>query len=96
MALRIGTEKITRERGYLYYLGKDGRIWRTPTRLNRDGTKRPVTAERYRRIDGYMYFVDKAGFVSVAPMEGVGMIRNPARFRIRPVSSDEQLARVDA
>lgn len=68
MALRIGKEQITRERGYLYYIGKDGRLWKTPTKLNRSGRKAPVTSERYKRVDGYMYFLDKKGFVSVARM----------------------------
>ena len=30
MGKRIGSEKISRENGYLYFIGKDGYVWRTP------------------------------------------------------------------
>ena len=29
-AEKVGTEQITREPGFLYYLGKDGYVYRTP------------------------------------------------------------------
>jgi len=30
MAEKVGTEKIEREKGYLYFLGKDGFVHKTP------------------------------------------------------------------
>ena len=39
MAERVGKEQIKREKGYLYYLGKDGYLWKTPTKLNKSGKK---------------------------------------------------------
>ena len=28
MVEKVGTEKIQREKGFLYYLGKDGYVWK--------------------------------------------------------------------
>ena len=39
MAEKVGKEQIKREKGYLYYLGKDGYLWKTPTKLNKSGTQ---------------------------------------------------------
>jgi hypothetical protein len=69
MAERVGKEQIKREKGYLYYLGKDGYLWKTPTKLNKSGKKGRVGTEKITRQDGYMYFLDKKGFVSRARMK---------------------------
>ncbi len=91
MSIRIGTEQIRREKGYLYYVGLDGRIWRTPTRLNVGGSKKPVSTERYRRVGGWMYFLDKAGYVSVVRMKGTpGPDPPPERFRQPPESAESR------
>lgn len=29
MGIRVGREKINREKGYLYYVGKDGYVYKT-------------------------------------------------------------------
>ncbi|MFI5417724.1 MAG: hypothetical protein ACHQ2Y_02335 [Candidatus Lutacidiplasmatales archaeon] len=62
-------EFIVREKGYLYYIGKDGYLWRTPTKLNPTGTRAKVGTEKIPRVDGYMYFLDKRGFVARAKMK---------------------------
>jgi hypothetical protein len=69
MAERVGKEQIKREKGYLYYLGKDGYLWKTPTKLNKSGRKAKVGTEKVVRADGYMYFLDKKGYVSRARMK---------------------------
>ena len=69
MAERVGKEQIKREKGYLYYLGNDGYLWKTPTKLNKSGRKGRVGTEKISRQDGYMYFLDKKGFVSRAKMK---------------------------
>ena len=69
MAERIGKEKVERENGYLYYLAKDGYIWKAPTKLNKRGRKAKVGTEKFKRETGYMYFLDKKGFVSRAKMK---------------------------
>lgn len=69
MAERVGKEQTSREKGYLYYLGKDGFLWKTPTKLNKSGRKAKVGTEKIMRQDGYMYFLDKKGFISRAKMK---------------------------
>ena len=68
MGKRIGKEKITRENGYLYYIGKDGFVWRAPMTTNKKGTKKKIGTEKIVRQKGCMYYVDKAGFVAEAKM----------------------------
>ena len=69
MGQRIGKERITREDGYLYYLGKDGFIWKTPTARNKRGKKARVGTEKIARDKGTMYYLDKAGYVAKAKMK---------------------------
>jgi len=68
MAERVGTEQTKRVKGYLYYLGKDGFLWKTPVKLNKSGKKGRVGTQKFKREAGYMYFLDKKGFVSRAKM----------------------------
>ncbi len=72
MAERIGSEKLQREDGYLYYLGKDGYVWRTPMKTNKRGRKAKVGGERIKRDQGYLYFIDKSGYVARAKMNRKG------------------------
>ena len=46
MAEKVGKEQIKREKGYLYYLGKDGYLWKTPTKLNKSGERRRLARKR--------------------------------------------------
>ena len=72
MAERIGREAVEREDGYLYYLGKDGFVWRTPMKTNRRGRKSKIGSEKIRREEGYLYFIDKKGYVARAKMNRRG------------------------
>lgn len=72
MAEKLTTEKIEREAGYLYYLGKDGYAWRAPMRNNPDGTKAKVGSEYVEKEDGYMYFIDKEGYVARSKLNREG------------------------
>ncbi|MFP3215354.1 MAG: hypothetical protein RXP92_01235 [Candidatus Micrarchaeota archaeon] len=72
MAERIGKEKIEREDGYLYYIGKDGYVWRTPMKTNPKGKKSRVGTEKIEREEGYLYFIDKNGYVARAKMNRKG------------------------
>ena len=49
MAERVTKEKVDRDNGYLYYLGKDGYVWRTPMRNNPRGRKAKVGGEKVKR-----------------------------------------------
>ncbi len=69
MSEKIGNEKIERESGFLYYLGKDGRVWRSPMKSNSKGKKGAVSSEKIEREAGFLYFIDKKGFVSRVAMK---------------------------
>lgn len=69
MGSKVGKEKIKREKGYLYYIGKDGYVWKVPTKINKKGKKGKVGTEKISKESGYMYYVDKAGFVMKAKMK---------------------------
>ncbi|MGA3020340.1 MAG: hypothetical protein ABSD68_00095 [Candidatus Micrarchaeales archaeon] len=72
MAERISDEKVNRENGYLYFLGKDGYVWRTPMKSNNRGRKARVGSEKISRTEGYLYFIDRAGYVARAKMNRRG------------------------
>ena len=69
MGQRIGKEKIERQAGYLYYVGKDGSVWRAPMKNNKRGTKKRVGTEKIKKEGGWMYYVDKAGYVARARLK---------------------------
>ncbi|MEW6329418.1 MAG: hypothetical protein AB1468_04835 [Candidatus Micrarchaeota archaeon] len=69
MGVRVGKERVSREDGYLYYIGKDGYVWRAPMKINRSGSKKRVGSERISKESGYMYYLDKAGYVAKAKMK---------------------------
>jgi hypothetical protein len=69
MGTNIGKEKIQREKGYLYYLGKDGYIWASPTKVNKDGKKKKVGTEKIIREKGFLYYLSKDGFIAKAKMK---------------------------
>lgn len=63
MGQKIGTERITREGGYLYYVGKDGFVWAAPMKHNKRGRKKKIGSEKIRKEKGFMYYVGKDGYV---------------------------------
>jgi hypothetical protein len=76
MAERVTRENIEREDGYLYYLGKDGYVWRTPMRNNPRGRKAKIGREKVSRSEGYLYFIDSRGYVARTKMNRRGRIRS--------------------
>ncbi len=79
MAERLTSEKVEREDGYLYFLGKDGFAWRTPMKNNPRGRKAKVGSERVRREDGFLYFIDKSGYVARTKMNRRGRVARRRR-----------------
>lgn len=71
MGERIGSEKIVREDGYLYYVGKDGFVWAAPMKnAKRKGLrKKKVSSEKIRKEKGFMYYVDGKGYVCRARLK---------------------------
>lgn len=68
---RVGLNRITREDGYVYYLGADGYVWRMPNDLDVGWGRTRVGTESIVPEDGYAYFVDRDGFVARALTEPV-------------------------
>ena len=70
MAQKIAKTGIKRQKGYLYYLDKQGDISRA--KMARGGSKggRPEKVKKLgvKREEGYLYFIDKQGDVSRAKM----------------------------
>lgn len=76
MAEKLVKLGLKREDGYLYYVGKDGFVWRA--KMARGGKKggKPekvaATAKNgsypVKKQTGYLYFVDKHGDVARAKM----------------------------
>ena len=70
MAQKVEKAGIKRQKGYLYYLDKQGDISRA--KMARGGSKggRPEKVKKLgvKREEGYLYFIDKQGDVSRAKM----------------------------
>ncbi len=60
----IGSEKIRREYGYLYFIGKDGYVWKTLIKNNPNGIKARVTNKKIKKEEGYFYFLNDEGYVA--------------------------------
>ncbi|MEM1971160.1 MAG: hypothetical protein QXT26_06720 [Thermoproteota archaeon] len=73
MGEKVGKELVKREKGYLYYVGKDGRVYRVPSRAMRNKVKNtkpePVTKEVIKRESGYLYYLGKSGYVERSKMK---------------------------
>jgi len=74
MAEKIAKAGIKREKGYLYYLDKQGDVSRA--KMARGGKKgggpTKVAKLGIKRKQGYLYFIDKQGDVSAAKMARAG------------------------
>ena len=70
MAEKVEKTGIKREKGYLYYLDKQGDVSRA--KMARGGKKggkpEKVTKAGVKREEGYLYFIDKQGDISRAKM----------------------------
>ena len=69
MGKKIGSERINREDGYLYFVGKDGYVWRVPMKHNKRGSKKRVGGEKVSKERGFLYYVGSDGFVYKAKMK---------------------------
>ncbi len=70
MAEKVATCGVKKEKGYLYYLDKNGNVARS--KMARGGEKgggaQVVAETKVKREKGYLYFIDKNGDVSRAKM----------------------------
>ena len=70
MAEVVANTGVSKESGYLYYLGKDGNVWRAKmARAGKGGGNAEKVADAgVTRESGYLYFIDKNGNVARSPM----------------------------
>ena len=70
MAEVVKSTGVSKEKGYLYYLGKDGNVWRSKMSRGKKGggNAEQVASAGDQRESGYLYFIDKNGDVSRSPM----------------------------
>ena len=70
MAEKVKTVGVSKQSGFLYYLGKDGNVWRSKmARAGKGGGNAEKVANAgVSRQSGYLYFIDKDGDVSSAKM----------------------------
>ena len=77
MSEKVAKAGIKREKGYLYYLDKQGDVSRA--KMARGGKKggAPTKVKKVgvKRKPGYLYFIDKQGDVSAAKMARAGKRR---------------------
>jgi len=72
----VSSFKINKEKGFLYFIGRDGFVYKVP--LNRskiaDKTPQRVSSEPVKIEKGFVYFVNKEGFVCRAEQNKKGRI----------------------
>jgi len=70
MAQKVAKAGVKREKGYLYYLDKQGDVSRAKmARGGKSGGKpQKVVKAGVKREEGYLYFIDKQGDISRAKM----------------------------
>jgi hypothetical protein len=66
MAETVKQVGVSKEKGYLYYLGKNGNVWRSQmARAGKGGGNAEEVAKAgVTRESGYLYYIDKNGDVS--------------------------------
>ena len=70
MAEVVKSTGVSKESGYLYYLGKDGNVWRSQMArgASKGGSAEKVSDANVTRESGFLYFIDKDGDVARAKM----------------------------
>jgi len=74
MSEKVTKAGIKREKGYLYYLDKQGDVSRAKMARGgkKGGSPTKVLKVGVKRKTGYLYFIDKQGDVSAAKMARPG------------------------
>ena len=67
---KVKTTGVTKEKGWLYYLGKDGNVWRSRMARGNEkgGDANKVADAGVTKDKGWLYFIDKNRDVSNVPM----------------------------
>jgi hypothetical protein len=73
MKERISNEKINREKGWLYYIDKDGDVSACPMAKGKESFRhlsRKILKLGVKREKGHLYFIDKEGYICKTEMSG--------------------------
>ena len=70
MAEKVEKVGVKKEKGFLYFVDKNGDVSRAPMARGRKGQGKPekVATAGVKKEKGYLYFVDKNGDISKAKM----------------------------
>jgi len=70
MAETVAKSGVKKEKGYLYYLDKDGNVARSKMARGGEagGGAEVISKTGVKREEGYLYFIDKNGDVARAKM----------------------------
>ena len=71
MAIKVKTCGVKREKGYLYYIDKDGDVSRTKVGRRSEESKaivEKVSTVALKKEKGFLYFLDKEGDVAKTSM----------------------------
>jgi len=69
VAIRVGTERIKREDGYMYFVKDDGMVWRAPKSCLTPGGQERVGHEAITILPGFIYILDRLGYVAAVPSD---------------------------
>ena len=74
MAEKIAKVGVKRQKGYLYYIDKQGDVScaKMARGAKKGGSPKKVAKVGIKRKEGYLYFLDKQGDVSAAKMKRGG------------------------
>ena len=72
MSESVGREVITREKGFLYCIKADGKVWAVPAKSNKTGKAHIAGKEQIKKEPGYLYFLGSDGKVGRSPMKNAG------------------------
>lgn len=74
MAQKLAKVGVKREKGYLYYVDKQGDVScaKMARGKKKGGSPKKVAKVGIKRKEGYLYFVDKQGDISCAKMKRGG------------------------
>ncbi|MCM8763085.1 MAG: hypothetical protein NC936_05315 [Candidatus Omnitrophica bacterium] len=81
MAQKVAKVGIKRQKGYLYYLDKQGDVScaKMARGKSKGGSPKKVAKLGIKRKEGYLYFIDKQGDVSCAKMKVGGTKKRKKR-----------------
>ena len=96
MATKIERTGVRRERGWLYFLDKQGDVSRAKMAVgggkHGGGKPQKIAKAGVKREEGFLYFIDKDGDIARTPMARAGARRSKTRGTETPESKVNTLS----